>query len=412
MAPRKFMVGIDLNLNELLNGVIQKLATDPVSLVEAQIWYNTAQKQLKIYDGVEVKTLAVGGDLVSAVTRAQASLAAGTLMVSAGADRSAKDYDGGAGIIKSDANGVISAATEGTDYVTASSINTLTNKTFDANATGNAISNIEVADLAASALAVSIGGGSSSTLATTDVIKTYVDNAVSSMGQLVGAHDASLGALPTTGSGIGDAIVAGDYWRVSVSGDIAGLGHLEIGDALVASVDNAALAADFFVLQANLTDAVTSDGLASVNNAIARFDGTTGRVIKNSGASVTNDGSVNVPAGEGFLVDGVQHKHAFADLTDVQESNVDLETLVATVDSASQRAVIAFDDTTDWVNASAPYTITIDAASHGLSADNSIVAVVRDSAGAVVETGLSIAANGTVVITSNTKFAGSVAIHG
>lgn len=45
----------------------------------------------------------------------------------------------------------ISAAVAGTDYVTASSTNTFTNKTFDADGTGNSITNIENADIKAGA---------------------------------------------------------------------------------------------------------------------------------------------------------------------------------------------------------------------------------------------------------------------
>ena len=63
-------------------------------------------------------------------------------------------------------------------YVTTSSTNTLTNKTFDANGTGNTISNIEVADFASGVLDTDLSTVSSSdnTLASAKAIKTYVDN--------------------------------------------------------------------------------------------------------------------------------------------------------------------------------------------------------------------------------------------
>ena len=62
-------------------------------------------------------------------------------------------------------------------YVTASSTNTLTNKTFDANGTGNSISNIEVADLASGVLDIDLNSvaGTDTTLASAKAIKTYVD---------------------------------------------------------------------------------------------------------------------------------------------------------------------------------------------------------------------------------------------
>ena len=60
---------------------------------------------------------------------------------------------------------------------TASSTSTLTNKTFDANGTGNSLSNVEVADLASGVLDTDLASVSSSddTLASAKAIKTYVD---------------------------------------------------------------------------------------------------------------------------------------------------------------------------------------------------------------------------------------------
>ena len=62
-------------------------------------------------------------------------------------------------------------------YVTAGSTTTLTNKTFDANGTGNSISNIEVADLASGVLDTDLTtvAGTDTTLASAKAIKTYVD---------------------------------------------------------------------------------------------------------------------------------------------------------------------------------------------------------------------------------------------
>jgi hypothetical protein len=62
-------------------------------------------------------------------------------------------------------------------FITDSSTDTLTNKTFDANGTGNSISNIEVADLASGVLDTDLSSVSASddTLASAKAIKAYVD---------------------------------------------------------------------------------------------------------------------------------------------------------------------------------------------------------------------------------------------
>jgi hypothetical protein len=47
---RKFLTNIDLNRNELRNGVIHNLATDPDTGNEAgQLYFNTVESTLKIY---------------------------------------------------------------------------------------------------------------------------------------------------------------------------------------------------------------------------------------------------------------------------------------------------------------------------------------------------------------------------
>ena len=63
-------------------------------------------------------------------------------------------------------------------FITAASTDTLTNKTFDANGLGNAISNLEVADFASGVVDTDISSvsGSDDTLASAKAIKTYVDS--------------------------------------------------------------------------------------------------------------------------------------------------------------------------------------------------------------------------------------------
>lgn len=57
---RKFLTNLDLNTNQLLNTVIQNLATDPGTGKAGQVYFNTAEDVLKIYNGSASAWQAVG----------------------------------------------------------------------------------------------------------------------------------------------------------------------------------------------------------------------------------------------------------------------------------------------------------------------------------------------------------------
>jgi hypothetical protein len=88
-------------------------------------------------------------------------------------------------------------------FITASSTDTLTNKTFDANGTGNSLSNVEVADFAASAIVIESEGISSndndSTLPTSAAVKDYTDTAIAAIDLTVStAGDSGTGSVSTS----------------------------------------------------------------------------------------------------------------------------------------------------------------------------------------------------------------------
>src|SRR6056300_1599165 len=111
-------------------------------------------------------------------------------------------------------------------FITASSTSTFTNKTFDANGTGNSISNIEVADLASGVLDTTFSSVSVSdnTLASAKAIKAYVDDQVTASALAI-AGDSGTGSIDL------------DTETFSVLGG-TGLTSASSGNAITLNIDN------------------------------------------------------------------------------------------------------------------------------------------------------------------------------
>ena len=134
-------------------------------------------------------------------------------------------FTGGTNIDTSVSGDTITISTHA-DVLTASSTHTLTNKTFDANGTGNSISNIEVADFASGVLDTDLSSVSASddTLASAKAIKAYVDSQVT-------AQDLDV----TTDSGT--IAIDLDSETLSVSGG-TGIDTSATGNAITVAIDS------------------------------------------------------------------------------------------------------------------------------------------------------------------------------
>ena len=166
-------------------------------------------------------------------------------------------------------------------FITASSTDTLTNKTFDANGSGNSLSNVEVADFAASAI-VTEGEGISSndndtTLPTSAAVKDYVDNAITGE-DLDFAGDSGTGAVDLDSQTLTIAGTANEV-ETSASGQT-----LTVGLPAVVQV----------------TTSLTTPTVKATN--LQANDGTTAITITDStGAVATNS---NLTVGGNLIVNG------------------------------------------------------------------------------------------------------------
>ena len=157
------------------------------------------------------------------------------------------------------------------DYVDAQDANiasdtlTLTNKTFDANGTGNSISNIEVADLASGVLDTDLSSvaGTDTTLASAKAIKAYVDGEITS----VSNADTTI-TIGNTSAVVSDTGSDGAF-TVTAEGNT----ELVINDTSATFSGNVIVTGDLNVngttTTVNTTNTTVSDNIMELNSGIS-----------------------------------------------------------------------------------------------------------------------------------------------
>lgn len=201
---RKFLTNIDLNSNELRNGVIHNLATDPGTGVAGQLYFNTVDQVLKIYNGTTSQWEAVGS--VEFIGDAVADL----LDAGYGVDLT---YNDGANSLTVSNTGVVSLAGTANEVIVSASSGSVTLSLPDnihVDVTGDLTGNADTATSLETARTINLGGslsgsvsfdGTSDVTITADIVADSVALGTDTTGDYVAGASASGAGISVTGSG-------------------------------------------------------------------------------------------------------------------------------------------------------------------------------------------------------------------
>jgi hypothetical protein len=249
--------------------------------------------------------------------------------------------------------GTLTLPTSTDTLVGKATVDTFTNKTFNANGTGNSITNLEVADFASGVLDIDLTSVSASddTLASAKAIKAYVDSQVATANELDELTDVTI-TSPADGSLLFYDTATSKWIDNVVSGDIT------IADTGVAAISSGVIVNADINASAAIDATKIHDGSIS-NTEFGYLNGVTSNIqtqltsldtLKAPLASPTFTGTVSAPtptAGDSstkvattaFVTNAVALENELAEMNDV------------TISSAADSNVLLYDSVSSkWEN--------------------------------------------------------------
>lgn len=268
--PRVFGISIDLSKNELLNAVVQNLASAPSSPKKGQIYYNTTDNVIYGYNGTGwVNMMDVGGGssythptatngaynetlsgatvLATIQTDAEGHLDAMTTRVLTLSDIG---FTGDA-----DANNYVHPTFSGNDLgaaLTGAAVISDVTVNNEGHVTGFTTRNLTPADIGAAVINDALTSSASATWSI-DKIKSEINSAVAGGVNFKGNYDASANSPDLDSAPVAGTIFKGDMYVVSVAGTFF-TEDVQVGDTLIAKVDDAGSLADWIRVEHNRQD--------------------------------------------------------------------------------------------------------------------------------------------------------------
>jgi hypothetical protein len=251
---KRFLTNLDLAKNQILNVALQNLGGPPQNPVSGQIYFNTTDVRIYFWDGTA--WVDVSGDLRSVIGGSGL-----TASYSADGDEVTLDVNVDSATIEINADTLrvkdlgITTGKLADSAVTTIKINNnaVTLGKIQQIGTLTVLGNLSgvTADVAQVSVITDLASASSTTLATSSAIKTYIDTNIGGLGNLEGGWSAASGSFPVGSSPVAGT-KAGDYWYVTTAGTTGGVAF-NVGDVIIAKINAASTssAADWIQLEVN-----------------------------------------------------------------------------------------------------------------------------------------------------------------